>query len=182
MKKSIFAVSLVSLMFLNTGGQLNETANKPNEAPTQFNLTKELVEQSKQKAAQRILAKQKQMLHKVIKYIETRVQITPYVFSGSSVRGWDCSGLVRYAYGRLNIELPHSADKQGHLGTRVSKPQLGDIVAFAYPNSTRFYHSGIYLYDGLVLNANAYFKTTIIEPLTNYKGKQIRFIRILDGN
>lgn len=158
-------------MFLNSGNQIFQ--QKPAQAKETQTLELKKILQTQTK---------KQKLYKVIQYIETRVHRTPYVFSGSSVQGWDCSGLVRYAYHRIGITLPHSANAQGHLGTRVSKPQLGDIVVFAYPNQTRFYHSGIYLHNRLVLNANSYFGTTIIEPLSNYKGKQIRFIRILGGN
>lgn len=120
------------------------------------------------------------MMKKVIKQLKSRVNKTPYVFSGSSVYGWDCSGMVRWAYTKFGLELPHSADKQGHLGVRVSKPKLGDIVVFAYQNSTNFYHSGIYVGNGQVVNANRYFGTTVVEPLTNFKRSQIRFIRIVE--
>lgn len=129
-----------------------------------------------------LLQAKKTKLHKVIDYMQTKVNRTPYIFSGSTTSGWDCSGLVRYAYKRIGIILPHSADAQGHLGKRVSKPQLGDIVVFAYPNQTRFYHAALYLQNGLVLEANSFFGTTVIQPLKNYKNKQIRFIRILDGS
>lgn len=174
MKKKILAAILISFMFISSGSEMlrQQTAEATQTIKTKHvELLQMLMTQNK-----------KEKLHKVIKYIETKVHRTPYVFSGSSIYGWDCSGLVRYAYQRIGITLPHSADKQGHLSGRVSNPQLGDIVVFAYPNQTRFYHSGIYLHDGLVLNANSYFGTTIIEPLANYKGKQIRFIRILGGN
>jgi cell wall-associated NlpC family hydrolase len=118
----------------------------------------------------------------VTEYLKTRVGITSYVFSGSSPYGWDCSGLVKWAYERFGIELPHSANKQGHVGTRVSKPKLGDIVVFAYKNSTDFYHAAIYIGNGEIVHANQARGTTVIEPLSNYKTSQIRFIRIVTTN
>jgi len=118
-------------------------------------------------------------IKKVIKYLKTRVGKTSYVFSGSSPRGWDCSGLVRWTYERFGIELPHSANKQGHVGTRVSKPKLGDIVVFAYNGSTSFYHSAIYIGNGKIINAHYGADSTIIQPLSDYKNNQIRFVRVI---
>ena len=118
-------------------------------------------------------------LKRVVSYLTTRVHRTSYVFSGSTISGWDCSGMVRYAYKRLGVTLPHSANKQGHVGERVSKPRVGDIVVFAYQGSTSFYHSAIYLGNGLVINANQMYKTTVIQPLTDFKNSQIRFVRVI---
>lgn len=118
-------------------------------------------------------------LKRVVTYLTTRVHRTSYVFSGSTISGWDCSGMVRYAYKRLGVVLPHSANKQGHVGTRVSKPRVGDIVVFAYQGSTSFYHSAIYLGNGLIINANQTYKTTVIQPLTDFKNSQIRFVRVI---
>lgn len=118
-------------------------------------------------------------LKRVVSYLTTRVHRTSYVFSGSTISGWDCSGMVRYAYKRLGVTLPHSANKQGHVGERVSKPRVGDIVVFAYQGSTNFYHSAIYLGNGLIINANQMYKTTVIQPLTDFKNSQIRFVRVI---
>jgi len=104
---------------------------------------------------------------------------TRYVFSGDTPYGWDCSGLVRWVYKQSDIVLPHSADAQGHVGVRVSIPKRGDIVVFAYPGRSDFNHAAIYLGQGLILDANRGFGVTVIEPLTNFKGQQIRFVRVL---
>jgi cell wall-associated NlpC family hydrolase len=119
-------------------------------------------------------------MKQVIKYLVTRVDRTSYVFSGSSPRGWDCSGLVRWTYKRFGLEIPHSANKQAHIGKRVSNPVPGDIVVFAYPGSTNFYHSAIYLGNGKIINAHYQARTTIVQPLTDYKRSQIRFVRVID--
>lgn len=117
---------------------------------------------------------------KVVKYLKTRVNRTSYVFSGSSPYGWDCSGMVRWAYARFGLDVPHSANKQGHVGTRVSHPVPGDIVVFAYQGSTNFYHSAIYIGNGKIVNANSYYGRTVIEPLSSYKNSQIRFVRLVN--
>lgn len=121
-----------------------------------------------------------EQMRKVIKYLKTRVGKTSYVFSGASPRGWDCSGMVRWTYERFGIELPHSADKQAHVGKRVSKPKVGDIVVFAYKGSTSFYHAAIYIGNGKIINAHYGADSTIIQPLTDYKNSQIRFVRVVE--
>jgi cell wall-associated NlpC family hydrolase len=119
-------------------------------------------------------------LKRVVAYLTTRVHKTGYVFSGSTVSGWDCSGMVRYTYKRMGIVLPHSADKQGHVGARVSRPRIGDIVVFAYNGSTSFYHSAIYVGEGLIVNANLMYQTTVIQPLTDFRNSQVRFVRVIN--
>lgn len=123
--------------------------------------------------------KNTKQMTKVIKYLKTRVGKTSYVFSGSSPRGWDCSGMVRWTYQRFGLELPHSANKQAHIGKRVSEPKIGDIVVFAYRGSTNFYHSAIYIGNGKIINAHYGADSTIIQPLTDYKNSQIRYVRVV---
>ncbi len=69
----------------------------------------------------------------------------PYVWAGSSPSGFDCSGLVMYAFGQVGVAIPHNAAQQFRLGTPVERDRLipGDIVFF---NQLR--HNGIYLGDG----------------------------------
>jgi len=115
-----------------------------------------------------------------VKSLISRVHKTPYVFSGSNTKGWDCSGLVRWTYTHFGLEVPHSANKQAHIGKRVSKPNVGDIVVFAYKGSKNFYHSAIYAGQNIVVNANVMYGTTVLEPLSNYSKSQIRFVRVVE--
>lgn len=131
--------------------------------------------------AQKLIAIQKQnRLHKVVKYLQTKANKTAYVFSGSTTRGWDCSGMVVWTYKHMGITLPHSANKQGHVGKRVSNPQVGDIVVFAYPNRTDFYHAAIYIGNNKIINANLMYGTTVIQPLKDFAKSQIRYVRVIN--
>lgn len=127
----------------------------------------------------------------LVKYLGTRENRTPYVFSGSSTYGWDCSGMVVWLYKHFGITLPHSADKQAHEGERVSlaNVKVGDIAVYAYSGSTNFYHSSIVYKIKVdkqgkrkiwIINANRATGTTTIQPLSDYKRSQIRFVRILE--
>jgi len=77
--------------------------------------------------------------------LATRYLGAPYVWAGSSPSGFDCSGLVMYAFGRVGVAIPHNAAQQFRLGTPVARDRLvpGDVVFF---NQLR--HNGIYLGDG----------------------------------
>lgn len=56
---------------------------------------------------------------------------TPYVWAGSSPRGFDCSGFTSYVFGQFGIDLPHAADMQFSEGYKVSQPRVGDLVFFS---------------------------------------------------
>ena len=119
-------------------------------------------------------------MQEVIMKIFHRVNKTPYVFAGDSIKyGWDCSGMVVWMYEQFGITLPHSATAQAAVGQRVAKPKIGDIVIFGYKGYKSFYHAAIYIGKGKIVNANSGAGTTIIEPLTNYKNNHIAFVRVV---
>lgn len=123
-------------------------------------------------------------LRKVVLRLKKTAGKTWYVFSGSTPRGWDCSGLVKWTYEQLGIHLEHRASKQANAGTKVKVPKVGDIVAFYYPGSKSAYHVGIYLGDGMMINAPKPGKSTTIEPVNNHRlaGSAIRYVRIVETN
>jgi cell wall-associated NlpC family hydrolase len=80
---------------------------------------------------------------------------TPYVWGGEDPTGFDCSGLVQWAYAHAGIALPRTAQLQYDAGPR-RKPsaqlQPGDLLFFgAGPKA--IHHVGIFVGDGLMVNA-----------------------------
>jgi hypothetical protein len=75
---------------------------------------------------------------------------TRYVWGGASPAGFDCSGLVMWAYGRAGINLPHSTYALIGRGRAVSRRaiQPGDLV-FSEGGG----HVGIYIGHGVVVHA-----------------------------
>ena len=73
-------------------------------------------------------------------------QGAPYVYGGNTPAGWDCSGFTQYVYARFGIQLPHPSGMQAAVGTPVTDPQPGDLMASAG-------HAGIYIGNGLMIHA-----------------------------
>ncbi len=80
----------------------------------------------------------------------------PYVYGGTSPRGFDCSGFVQYVYRQLGYDLHRVAAAQMTNGVAVSKENLvpGDLVGFySSPGGGYIGHIGIYVGDGMMIHA-----------------------------
>jgi cell wall-associated NlpC family hydrolase len=77
----------------------------------------------------------------------------PYVWGGSSPSGFDCSGFTWYAYRRVGISIPRTADVQFAAGRPVAgDPLPGDLVFFqTYDYGAS--HVGLYVGNGWFVNA-----------------------------
>jgi len=83
---------------------------------------------------------------------------TPYRWGGSDTTGFDCSGLIRYAYGQHGITLPRMSVDQARTGSEVGRAleQLapGDILTFASdPGGAAASHVGLYLGEGRFIHS-----------------------------
>ncbi len=75
----------------------------------------------------------------------------PYRWGGESPgSGFDCSGLVRWSYLRLGIELPHSSYALYGTGKSVSRAHMkpGDVLVFSGLG-----HVGLYVGRGRMVHA-----------------------------
>jgi cell wall-associated NlpC family hydrolase len=56
----------------------------------------------------------------------------PYVWGGESPSGFDCSGLVQWAYSRAEVSLPRTSKAQSTRGAEVSRSdiQTGDLLFY----------------------------------------------------
>jgi cell wall-associated NlpC family hydrolase len=83
--------------------------------------------------------------------VALKVVGVPYRWGGESpANGFDCSGLVRWAYGRVGIDLPHNSYALYSEGRRVpaSKLEPGDVLFFEGLG-----HVGLYLGRGRMVHA-----------------------------
>ena len=97
----------------------------------------------------------------------------PYVWGGNSpTTSFDCSGLVQWAYGQVGVSLPRTAQEQYDATMRLSPADLkpGDLVFFAatYASADVITHVGVYLGDGMMVNAPA--EGEVIQELPVFSG------------
>lgn len=90
----------------------------------------------------------------------------PYVYGGSSPKGFDCSGFTSYIYRQMGVSIPRGASSQYAAGTAVSRENLqpGDLVFIANPAYTAGYpvsHVGIYVGNGQYIHADSSRGVTI---------------------
>jgi cell wall-associated NlpC family hydrolase len=84
---------------------------------------------------------------------------TPYVWGGSGSNGFDCSGLIQYAYSQEGIPLPRVSTDQLRAGRRVearaSALRPGDILGFSDKAGGKSSHVGLYLGDGEFIHSSS---------------------------
>ncbi|WP_407309423.1 C40 family peptidase [Desulfosporosinus sp. SB140] len=80
---------------------------------------------------------------------------TPYVFGGTSRKGFDCSGFTQYIYAGSGVSLPRTSYAQYASGVSISKNELqpGDLVFFS-TYSKGASHVGIYIGGGRFVHAD----------------------------
>jgi peptidoglycan DL-endopeptidase CwlO len=102
----------------------------------------------------------------------------PYRWGGSSPSGgFDCSGLVYWAYGRLGVEVPHSSYALYDQGRRVARSRMkpGDVLFFSGLG-----HVGLYLGGGRMVHAPQSGRTVEVVGLasTNYGSRLVGARRV----
>lgn len=114
---------------------------------------------------------------------------TPYVWgggdangpttglNGGSVKGFDCSGLVLYAYAGAGVSLPHYTGYQYQRGTQIdpASAQRGDLL-FWGPGGSQ--HVAIYLGDGMMIEAPQSGQNVSVVPVrwANMAPKAVRLL------
>jgi cell wall-associated NlpC family hydrolase len=83
----------------------------------------------------------------------------PYRWGGSTpAEGFDCSGYVRYVYGKQGVRLPRTSREQakagGRVTARVSSLREGDLMLFAEPKQA-ISHVAIYAGNGRIIHSSS---------------------------
>lgn len=91
--------------------------------------------------------------------VETALAVmgTPYRWGGTDANGFDCSGLIQYAYGQHGIVLPRTSRDQARMGAavdrRVEALRPGDVLGFSGEGTSAIAHVGLFVGDGQFLHS-----------------------------
>jgi peptidoglycan DL-endopeptidase CwlO len=88
-----------------------------------------------------------------------------YVWGGAAPGGFDCSGLVMWAFQQAGISLPHSSQAMAHGGQPVALSDLqpGDVLTF-YSDAS---HAGLYIGDGMMIHSSTYGVPVRVVPMNS---------------
>ncbi len=94
----------------------------------------------------------------------------PYAWGGEDPAGFDCSGLVQWAYRRLGRSIPRTTQAQYEASAHVAvaNAEVGDLIFFGIPSA--IYHVGVYAGGGTMWAAPRPGKTVQLQIIwtTNY--------------
>ncbi len=96
----------------------------------------------------------------------------PYAWGGSSPNGFDCSGFLNYVFDKSSdINLPRTVSEIYKEGTKVSKPEVGDIVFFETykPGAS---HAGIYIGNDQFIHSSSSKGVSITSMDNSYWSKR----------
>ena len=87
-------------------------------------------------------------------------EAVPHGGTGKGEAGFDCSGLIQYAYAQHGISLPRVSTAQASAGREVEKSlgalARGDILTFAsQPGGSKVSHVGLYLGQGRFIHSSS---------------------------
>lgn len=108
-----------------------------------------------------------------------------YIWAEEGPSAFDCSGLIYYSYGVMNMQVPRVSSRQALVGMPITRSQLqyGDLIFFdtSSPRNGKINHVGIYVGNSNFQHAASTKKGVIITSLNKpyYKSRVMAYRRYL---
>lgn len=106
----------------------------------------------------------------------------PYRYGGRDPDGFDCSGLVHYAYSEAGLVVPRDTRSQRDAGRSLDldEAQPGDLLFYRFEGSGGL-HVGLYLGDGRMIHAPASGRQVGLVEVASpvWKKRYLETIRLL---
>ncbi|AHI01963.1 NlpC/P60 family protein [Kutzneria viridogrisea] len=105
----------------------------------------------------------------------------PYVYGGTTPSGFDCSGLVQWAYRQAGVSITRITTTQYNEGAPVARADLrpGDLVF--YGTASNIHHVSMYIGDGKVVHAPDVGEVVKVVPIERSGNDYFGAKRIVSG-
>lgn len=105
--------------------------------------------------------------HKVVRTAYAQIGRKYRAGGCNPAKGFDCSGLVWWAYGQHGIKLPRITTDQARAGRKIAPASAmpGDILVFKTGQSPRGLHTGIYAGNQKFIHSPGTGKAVCLENL-----------------
>ncbi len=106
-----------------------------------------------------------------------------YVSGGSSMSGFDCSGLTSWCYRQVGITISRSASEYYSVGTAVSYSNIqpGDILCMDTRRSdgrTSITHVAIYVGNGMMIHASSTNHRVVLQNVSQYLSWGVKLLSV----
>lgn len=169
--------SLLVICFALTALQCASPSTARCELPTETAIKQQSVPSASESPRQNLLP-MKSFFNDVTQYFGTR-----YRSGGQSPAGFDCSGFVRFMFGKVfNMQLPRSSREMSAIGNKINRSDLqpGDLVFFQTKNR-RINHVGIFIGNDTFVHSSLSKGITENKLQENYFEKRFAgAVRLLD--